>query len=111
MAEVYANANSAAAHHVDTKKGVKKVRDGVTKRARRNLAEAHKTHRITLEGYFPARIEESEGATDFFTHLHAPNAMALEFGHAPSGWFAGTKTKAPAATYILTGAAIGGSVS
>ncbi|QFG04495.1 hypothetical protein SEA_JEEVES_20 [Mycobacterium phage Jeeves] len=111
MAKVYARANEAAARHVDTHKKVKDVRDGVTQRARRGLAAANKTSRITPEGYFPAEIEEASNDVDEFTVLHAPNAMALEFGHAPSGFFAGTNTKPPAAEYILTRAAIGGSPS
>jgi hypothetical protein len=113
MAKVYANANEAAARHVDTHRALKKERDGVTRRAKANLARANKTHRITPEGYFPAEIEETENATlvDYYTVLHAPNAMALEFGHEPSGFFKGTDTKPPAAEYILTRAAIGGAVS
>uniref|UniRef100_A0AAU8GRG7 Head-to-tail connector protein n=1 Tax=Mycobacterium phage BabyBack TaxID=3158877 RepID=A0AAU8GRG7_9CAUD len=111
MARVYANANKTAARHVDTRREVKKVRDGVTRRAKRNLAEADKTSRITLAGYFPASITEQDGDVDFHTILNAPNAFALEFGHAPSGFFAGTDTKPPDPEYILTRAAIGGTVS
>jgi hypothetical protein len=33
--------------------------------------------------------------------LEAPNAMAIEFGHAPSGVFAGTATRPPRGLYIL----------
>lgn len=108
---VYANANEAAARHVDTQAKCRKVNAGITRRARTNLARAKTTSRITLEGYFPAEIENLEGDIDHYTNLHAPNAMALEFGHSPSGFFAGTDTKPPAATYILIRAAIGGSVS
>ncbi|AHJ86388.1 hypothetical protein 40AC_24 [Mycobacterium phage 40AC] len=111
MATVYAKANKTAAKHVDTRNEVKKVRDGVTRRARRNLAQANKTSRITPTGYFPATITEQDGDVDFHTILNAPNAMALEFGHAPSGFFEGTDTKPPDAEYILTRAAIGGAVS
>lgn len=111
MARVYAKTNGVAARHVDARRKVKDVRDGVTRRAKKNLAAANKTSRITAEGYFPAEIEEVDGAVDFHTVLHAPNALALEFGHAPSGFFADTDTKPPAAEYILTRAAIGGSAS
>ena len=111
MARVYANANSAAAHHVETRRAVKKERDSVTRRAIRNLETTEHTPRKTMKGYFPAEIGEVDGATDFHTVLYAPDALALEFGHEPSGWFAGTDTKPPAATYILTRAAIGGVVS
>ena len=105
---VYLNANEAAARHVQTKRAVRKVNAGVQARARRNLAAANKTTRITLKGYFKATITTSDGDVDSYTHLNAPNAMALEFGHAPSGKFAGTDTKPPAAEYILTRAALGG---
>ncbi|QDP44607.1 hypothetical protein SEA_NOTHINGSPECIAL_23 [Mycobacterium phage NothingSpecial] len=111
MATVYAKANKVAARCAETRKAVKDERDKVTKRARQNLARANKTSRITHKDYFPATIEEVDGDVDFHTVLHAPNAFALEFGHAPSGFFAGTDTKPPAAEYILTRAAIGGVVS
>lgn len=113
MAKVYANANEAAARHVETHRTCRKVRDNVTTRARGNLDAQKSTTRITEKDYFPAEIEEDDSPSlvDYFTVLHAPNAMALEFGHAPSGWFEGTDTKPPAATYILTRAAIGGSPS
>lgn len=115
MATVYAKANRTAARHVDTRQAVRKERDGVTRRARKNLAQADSTSRITLKDYFPAQIEDAETIVDdhelCYTILHAPNAMALEFGHAPSGFFEGTDTKPPAPEYILTRAAIGGVVS
>ena len=113
MAKVYPNANGAAARHVETHRTCRKVRDNVTTRAKENLAEANKTSRITKTGYFPAEIEETENSSmvDYYTVLHAPNAMALEFGHAPSGVFEGTDTKPPDAEYILTRAAIGGAPS
>ncbi|AIS73784.1 hypothetical protein SEA_SEMPERFI_23 [Mycobacterium phage SemperFi] len=111
MATVYAKANKVAARAAETRREVKKVRDGVTGRAKRNLAQANKTSRITETGYFPANISEQDGDVDFHTILNAPNALALEFGHAPSGFFEGTDTKPPDAEYILTRAAIGGVVS
>jgi len=111
MAVVYPNANSAAAHHKDTRRKVRHERDAVTRRAIQNLAATEHTPRITTKDYFPANITEEDGATDFHTILNAPDAFALEFGHAPSGFFAGTATKPPAAEYILTKAAIGGSPS
>lgn len=108
MAEVYLNANEAAARHTETKRALRKYNRQVEGMARANLAQANDTQRITLEGYFPAEIETAEHDVDMFTILHAPNAMALEFGHAPSGWFAGTDTKPPDPEYILTRAAYGG---
>ncbi|ASZ75187.1 head-to-tail connector [Mycobacterium phage MissWhite] len=117
MARVYKNANRVAARAAETRREVKKVRDGVTRRAEANLARANKTSRITDEGYFPATITEQDGATDFHTILNAPNAFALEFGHAPSGAFgpdgrfAGRQKAPTPPEYILTRAAIGGTVS
>lgn len=114
MATVYSNANEAAARHTDTKKAVRRVNRDVSGRARANLAQANSTARITLKGYFPASIDTAEHDVDCFTILHAPNAMALEFGHAPSGVFgpggkfAHVNSKAPDPTYILTRAAYGG---
>ncbi|CAA79397.1 tail completion or Neck1 protein [Fromanvirus L5] len=111
MAKVYANANKVAARYVETRDAVRDERNKVTRRAKANLARQNSTTRITDEGYFPATITEQDGDVDFHTILNAPNALALEFGHAPSGFFAGTDTKPPEATYILTRAAIGGTVS
>jgi hypothetical protein len=42
---------------------------------------------------------------DWQVELHAPNPIALEFGHLPSGYFAGTSTKSPEGLYILYTAA------
>ncbi|ACE79949.1 tail completion or Neck1 protein [Mycobacterium phage Bactobuster] len=114
MAKVYANANEAAARHVETKRAVRRENRMLSGRARSNLARQHNHKRITPSGYFPAEIDTAEHDVDCFTILHAPDAMALEFGHAPSGVFGpGGKyehvdSKAPEPTYILTQAAYGG---
>ncbi len=108
MATVYANANEAAARHVETKRALRRENRMVEGRARSNLAAANKTSRVTATGYFPASIETAEHDVDMYTMLTAPNAMALEFGHAPSGVFEDTDTKAPDPEYILTRAAYGG---
>ena len=123
MATVYSKANKAAAKHVETQRALEKENAGVTRRAEGNLVRANKTSRITDEDYFPARIESSERAVDHYTTLAAPNAVALEFGHAPSGAFGpmtksgepgrfyGRQTKPTPGEYILTRAAIGGAPS
>jgi hypothetical protein len=83
-------------------------------RARANLAKQHQHRRITPSGYFPAEIDSAEHDVDCYTILHAPDAMALEFGHAPSGVFGpggrfgDVDSKPPEPTYILTRAAYGG---
>ena len=46
-----------------------------------------------------------DSTTDWFVSLHAPNPIALEYGHEPSGVFEGTDTKAPDGLYILHRAA------
>lgn len=46
-----------------------------------------------------------DSRTDWFVSLHAPNPVALEYGHEPSGVFAGTDTHAPDGLYILHRAA------
>lgn len=65
------------------------------------------------------RIDEPSGQTfidvdeasdpahpaDWQVELHAPNPIALEFGHRPSGYYAGTATRAPEGLYILYTAA------
>lgn len=107
MAQVYANANYAAARHVDTRKALRHQNRMVEVRANVNLAATDHTPRKTKKGYFPAQIETAEEGVDCYTILYAPNAVALEFGHDPSGWFAGTDTKAPIGEYILIRAAYG----
>ena len=120
---VYASAARSAARHVKTRRGVRKVRDGVTRRATKNLEMADNTSRITDKDYFPATIQEAESIKNdherCYTILHAPNAVALEFGHRPSGAFGpmtdagvpgiyyGRQTKNTPAQYILTRAALG----
>ena len=114
MATVYKNANGAAARHVETRRAVRHENRMVEVKATVNLASTDHTPRMALhkdpaDAYFPAEILTAEHDVDCYPILHAPNAMALEFGHAPSGFFKGTDTKPPSAEYILTRAAHGGS--
>lgn len=53
------------------------------------------------------RTSASRGSPDARFSLHAPNALAEEYGHDPSGVFAGTDTKPPDGLFILTRAAYG----
>ncbi|KRD08571.1 hypothetical protein ASE48_08370 [Mycobacterium sp. Root265] len=108
MAWVSPKINGIVARHKDTQKAVRRVNRDVAGRARANLAAQNTTRRISKIGHFEADIATFEHDVDCFTILIAPNAMALEFGHSPSGFFAGTDTKPPAPTYILTKAAYGG---
>ncbi|ALA48129.1 tail completion or Neck1 protein [Mycobacterium phage Phlei] len=102
---VYPSCGETAKRHVKVKANVAAQNGKVAAKARRNLAAQNKTTRITPSGYFPAEIETDTDGVNHYTSLHAPNAMALEFGHQPSGKFAGTDTKAPEETLILTRAA------
>lgn len=115
MAKVYSWANEAAARHRETRRAVRRENRMVEGRARANLAAANDTSRVTAKGYFPAFIDTAEHDVDCFTMLVAPNAMALEFGHSPSGYFdpagpylPGNNSKAPEPEYILIRAAYGG---
>lgn len=85
-----------------------KVARTVETRAIANLAEQH--HHIRIVPHTPYRIEVTQGggkypAGSWDISLVGDNPAALEYGHSPSGAFAGTPTKAPAGTYILHRAA------
>ena len=51
------------------------------------------------------RASGEYGHVDYEVILEGLNPMAIEYGHAPSGKFAGTPTKSPRGLYILNGAA------
>ncbi|OBJ41326.1 hypothetical protein A5630_23080 [Mycolicibacterium mucogenicum] len=58
----------------------------------------------TAHEYHSDAVKNPNGIDAHFT-LEGPDAVALEFGHEPSGMFAGTPTKAPDGQYILHHAA------
>lgn len=66
-------------------------------------------HKIIGPGHLTyIDVDESADAdhpADWQVELHAPNPIAIEFGHEPSGYFAGTATRAPEGLYILYSAA------
>lgn len=96
--------NRAAAYHSETKQAVKRTGQAVEAKAKANLAAARAStqwSKISGPSHLTS-VSSSESGPDFLVHLNAPNAMAIEFGHAPSGFFAGTLTKAPHGLYILT---------
>ncbi|QJD52073.1 hypothetical protein PBI_MA5_20 [Mycobacterium phage MA5] len=89
--------------------------DGVKAAVRDATDEGHDKSQARLEAarastqwqkiYGPDHLTEvtkSYGDVDGFINLEAPNAMAIEFGHQPSGVFEGTDTKAPEGLYIIT---------
>jgi hypothetical protein len=112
--------NGAAARHVETQNRLRKEARQLEGRAKQNLARARASTRWT-KIYGPAhltRITTTSGVgeyghLDYLVHLEAPNPMAIEFGHGPSGVFGPTgelghiETKAPMGLYILTRAAYG----
>lgn len=122
MAKVYGRklVNGAAARHRETQAALRKVTREVEARAKSNLAEA-RASTIWDKIADPARKTEigstrgdgKYGAIDWAVYMDAykGGAMALEFGHAPSGVFGEgglyghLKTKAPHGLYILTRAA------
>jgi hypothetical protein len=79
-------------------------------RARGYLEEARgstRWHKIYGPDHL-TRVTLTQGDTDSFVNLEAPNPMAIEFGHEPSGVFGPggelghIKTRAPHGLYILT---------
>ena len=105
--------NTVISHLPGVRDAVHDEAKGVADAAKANLAEVRGTtrwHKI----YGPAHltfVDSSQGEVDAYANLHAPNPMAIEFGHAPSGVFGPggkyghTKTKAPEGLYILHKAA------
>lgn len=94
--------------HIDgVKHEVHDTAKKVTEKAEARLGEARSStewHKIHGPDHL-TKVETTQGAVDSFTVLEAPNAMAIEFGHEPSGVFAGTKTRPPRGLYIISGAA------
>jgi len=76
--------------------------------AHANLEQARATtthHKI----YGPDHLTRTDARRDHpdaTFSLIAPDALAIEFGHDPSGVFAGTDTKSPDGLYILIRAAL-----
>lgn len=120
--------NGAAAHHHDTQKALRRLTREVENRARGNLSEARSStewFKIADPGHqteIGAAQDTSGkyGSIDYYVYMEAykQGAMALEFGHAPSGVFGPggqlehIPTRAPHGLYILTRAAgLGGLTS
>ena len=114
--------NGAAARHVDTQKALRRLTREVENRARGNLAEARATtqwDKIADPSHMTSIGAAQEtsakyGSIDYYVYMEAykQGAMALEFGHAPSGVFgpggslSHIVTRAPHGLYILTRAAM-----
>jgi hypothetical protein len=95
-------------HLPGVRQSIKDHRDVVYERAKGNLEEARAstTHSKIIGPGHLTRVTKTDGEVDMFVNLEAPNALAIEFGHAPSGVFDpasyGSITKAPHGLYILT---------
>lgn len=100
--------NRVASRHKDARDAVRREAREVENKARNGLARARAStqwSKIHGPSHLTFVSSTAEGGSDVLVHLNAPNAMAIEFGHAPSGFFEGTKTKAPHGLYILANAA------
>jgi hypothetical protein len=105
--------NQVVSHLGEVTAAVHKETAVVEGRADANLQEArgstrwHKIH--GPDGL--TSVDSSYGDVDGFVNLNAPNPMAIEFGHSPSGVFGPDgslghiETKAPEGLYILNHAA------
>lgn len=107
--------NIVVSHHEDTNAAIHKETGELEIRAKANLSEARSStrwHKIHGPDHL-TQVTKSFGDVDGFVNLEAPNPMAIEFGHSPSGVFGPggslghIKTKAPDGLYILTRAAHG----
>lgn len=112
--------NGAAAHHSETQGALRRLKERVETDAKQNLTSARAT-----TGWYKIADPDNQteigsdrgvgkyGAVDYIVWMEAykQGAMALEFGHTPSGVFGpGGKyshivTRAPHGLYILTRAA------
>lgn len=110
--------NYAASHHTKTQRNIRQHTNGLKFRASARLAAARSStdHEKIYGPSHLTEISSDHDDVDGYVHMTAPNAMAIEYGHFPSGYFAPEKygkiTKAPHGLYILTGAAfLGGQMS
>lgn len=107
---ISSKAMNTVVSHLDGVRGrVHEEAKGIEEAAKAALEEARastKWHKIVGPGHL-TYVDSSQGEVDSFANLNAPNPMAIEFGHEPSGVFGpggkygSTKTKAPEGLYIL----------
>jgi hypothetical protein len=102
--------NHVVAHLEEVNAAIHKETNKVEVRAQTNLSEARAStrwHKIFGPGHL-TKVDADFGEVDGFVNLHAPNPMAIEFGHQPSGVFGPDgkyghlDTKSPDGLYILT---------
>jgi hypothetical protein len=117
MADVDYDLNNIMPGHADVKRAIREETTKVYARAQANLEEARgstRWHKIVGPGGLTEVMKDSEqvkASTDGLVILQAPNAMAIEYGHEPSGVFGpggryeDVESKAPEGLYILNRAA------
>ena len=99
--------NEKVSHLHEVNAAVKREAEAVADAAKAELAAVRATthwHKIIGPDHL-TWVDSSDGEVDAYATLHAPNAVAIEYGHSPSGFFAGTRTKSPEGLYILNRAA------
>ena len=110
MARIYYSRkglNAIIAHMPGVRDEVHDEAKDIGRKAEGNLAAARAStgwHKIHGPDHL-TRVTVTQGEVDSFANLEAPSPESIEFGHAPSGVFEGTDTRAPHGLYILTGAA------
>lgn len=114
--------NSVVAHLEEVHDGLHKEAAEIESKAKANLdaARASTAHtkidksRAHETSIGMGEAEGKYGSIDFEVFMDGEDPMAIEFGHAPSGYFSperyGKVTKAPHGLYILTRAAGAGDV-
>ena len=102
--------NFAASHHVKTQAWVDDETDDVYDRAEFLLATARATTNWVKHDQSRAhitKIEKRRVDVDGYVWMEGDNAVAIEYGHMPSGAYVDAPT-APSGLYIITRAALGG---
>ncbi|AFQ97331.1 tail completion or Neck1 protein [Mycobacterium phage Rebeuca] len=103
--------NGIVARLPEVRQAIRRETREVENRAEQNLARARAstTHEKIIGPGHLTSIGSYMEEIDGIAHMDAPNPIAIEFGHGPSGYFDpdkyGKVTKAPHGLYILTRAA------
>jgi hypothetical protein len=107
--EIYSDkiCNKAASHHVKSRAAVRRETGAIEKRAEKNLASARASSETSK--YFgidhQTKITSEQHHIDGYVSIEGPGAIAIEFGHKPSGVFKGKNVKSSQGLYILSRAA------
>ena len=101
--------NEKMSQHVKTRRAVRDEVNKRRKRADRLLSDARaKTKWERYNAPYQTKIEPVLHDADGYVWMEGPNAMAIEFGHKPSGAHAkDDPTSAPQGLYIITRTLLG----